>query len=93
MYKAVYCELNQTGIYYSPNTVEIIQYALKGQRGCVISSDNGSRGRAKSPKVPKCLQERNPARRPGGPARVRHAHTHRYFFSKKVSKSHYLYKT
>ena len=47
-------------------TVEITQYALKGLRGRVISSDNGSRGRAKSPKVPKCLQERNPARRPGG---------------------------
>ncbi|WP_233546608.1 hypothetical protein, partial [Prevotella sp. AM23-5] len=33
-------------------TVEITQYALKGLRGRVISSDNGSRGRAKSPKVP-----------------------------------------
>lgn len=47
-------------------TVKITQYALKGQRGRVISSDNGSRGRAKIPQVPKCPQERNPARHPGG---------------------------
>ena len=47
-------------------TVEITQYALKGLRGRVISSDNGSRGRAKSPKVPCDSKSVSPPRMKSG---------------------------